>query len=238
MDNLISLFNQQIANNNASWFLLVISFLGGIVASLSPCTLGILPIIVGYVAGYGKNQRLQTFIQLIFFIIGMSLVLTAIGIFCAIGGKVFLTKHADIWALLLNAVIVVMGLNLLGVLDFSMPVIIKSMPQNNDGKYNLILYPILVGGAFALAATPCSTPILAGIMAFASLSANLLLASLMLFLFALGQGVVIVIAGVFTSLFTSIKAFHAISIYLMKTSGIILLLGATYIYYKIFSAVI
>lgn len=67
-----------------------------------------------------------------------------------------------------------------------MPVIIKAMPVNNTNS--LFLYPVLLGIAFALAGTPCSTPILAGIMAFAAMGKNLAAAVLMLFYLLLVRG--------------------------------------------------
>lgn len=236
MDNLISIFNQEISSTNFSWWLLLISFLGGIVSSLSPCTLGILPIIIGYVAGYSSKNGLKTFFQMSFFILGMAIVLTTLGLMCAIGGKILVNKYADFFALIVNGIILLMGLNLLGILDFQMPVFIKQMPQNNSK--NLFFYPLLIGGIFALASTPCSTPILAGIMGFASLSANILLAGLMLFLFAMGQGLVIVLAGVFTSILKGLKTISKVSNILMKLSGLLLVIVSGFIYWKIFSGLI
>ena len=233
MDNLISIFNEAIVSANFSWWLLLISFLGGVISSLSPCTLGILPIIIGYVAGYSNKNGIKTFIQMSFFILGMAIVLTTLGLLCAIGGKILINKYATYFALLVNGIIMLMGLNLLGIVDFQMPVFIKQMPQNNNN--DLILYPIMIGAVFALASTPCSTPILAGIMGFASLSANIPLAGLMLFLFALGQGLVIVLAGVFTSILKGLKNISKYSSILMKVSGIILILVSAFIYQKIFS---
>lgn len=236
MDNLITIFNQEAASANFSWWLLLISFLGGVVSSLSPCTLGILPIIIGYIAGYSKKSGLKTFVQMTFFIFGMALVLTTLGLLCAIGGKILINKYAAIFGLIVNSIILLMGLNLIGILEFQMPVFIKQMPQNNG--HDLILYPLIVGAVFALAATPCSTPILAGIMGFASLSANLIMAGLMLFLFSIGQGLVIVLAGVFTSILKGLKAFSHFSGILMKISGFILVVISLFIYWKIFSGVI
>lgn len=236
MDNLITIFNQEAASASFSWWLLLISFLGGVVSSLSPCTLGILPIIIGYIAGYSKKSGLKTFIQMMFFILGMAFVLTSLGLLCAIGGKILINKYAAIFGLVVNSVILLMGLNLIGVLEFQMPVFIKQMPQNNG--HDLILYPLIVGAVFALASTPCSTPILAGIMGFASLSANLIMAGLMLFLFSIGQGMVIVLAGVFTSILKGLKAFSCFSSVLMKISGFILVFISLFIYWKIFSGVI
>ena len=236
MDKLIALFNQETANASFSWWLFLISFLGGVISSLSPCTLGILPIIIGYIAGYSKKSTLKTFIQMSFFIIGMALVLTTLGLLCAVGGKILINKYAEIFALIVNGIIFIMGLNLLGILEFQLPVFIKEMPQNRSN--DLVLYPLLIGSIFALATTPCSTPILAGIMGFASLSANMVIAGLMLFLFALGQGLVIVFAGVFTSMLKQLRTISRISSVLMKLSGILLVVVSIFLYWKIFSPLI
>ena len=233
MDKLINIFNQEVSSANFSWWLLFISFLGGVISSLSPCTLGILPIIIGYIAGYSKKSAAKTFIQMSFFIIGMAIVLTTLGLLCAIGGKILINRYAEVFALVVSGIIFIMGLNLIGILEFQLPVFIKEMPQNRSN--DLVLYPILIGGIFALATTPCSTPILAGIMGFASLSANIVLAGLMLFLFALGQGLVIIVAGVFTSMLKQLRSISRISVVLMKLSGLLLVAVSIYLYWKIFS---
>lgn len=236
MDKLINIFNQEVSSANFSWWLLLISFLGGVVSSLSPCTLGILPIIIGYIAGYSKKSAFKTFIQMSFFIIGMSIVLTSLGLLCAIGGKILINRYAEVFALIVSGIIFVMGLNLLGILEFQLPVFIKEMPQNRSN--DLVLYPLIIGGLFALATTPCSTPILAGIMGFASLSANIILAGLMLFLFALGQGIVIVVAGVFTSILKQLRSISRVSSVLMRLSGLLLVVVSMFLYWKIFSNLI
>ena len=99
----------------------------------------------------------------------------------------------------------------------------------------LYLYPILLGITFALAGTPCSTPILAGIMAFAAMGKNLSLAIIMLFLFALGQGVILIIAGLFTSGIKNLQAISKYSEWLLKFSGILLILVAIFLYWKTFT---
>lgn len=234
MNNYLDIFTQSAAGtDNFQLILLAVSFLGGLLASISPCSLAMLPIIVGYVGGYSHESPWKTFVQMLFFVFGSSLVFATIGVICAVTGKVFISFAPGYFILLLASLLMVMGLNVLGILDFNLPVIIKQMPQSS-GK-NMFLYPILLGAVFALAGTPCSTPILAGIMAFASMSTNLLLAVLMLFLFSLGQGSILIIAGVFTSSLKGFKSFAVISEILLKLSGVLLVLSSIYIFYKIFS---
>lgn len=234
MNNYLELFTQNAAaTGHFQLILLAVSFLGGLLASVSPCSLAMLPIIIGYIGGYSKENPSKTLLQMFFFVLGSSFVFATIGVICALTGKVFVSFAPGYFILILASLLLVMGLNIIEVLDFNLPVVIKQIPQNSG--QSTVLYPMLIGAIFALAGTPCSTPILAGIMAFASLSTNLLLAVLMLFLFSLGQGLILVIAGVFTSSLKGFKNFAYISEALLKLSGVLLILSSLYIFYKVFS---
>lgn len=233
MEQFFAFFQNQIAENNFSVYIILLSFLGGILASVSPCSLGILPIIVGYIGGYDKEDVKTTFVQMFFFVLGMSAVLSIIGLLCAISGKVVSAVMGPYGVLLLTSFILLMGLNLIGAVEINVPVFIKQFPQNKNN--NIILYPFLIGALFALAASPCSTPILASVMAVASISANMLFAIALLFAFALGQGVIIIVAGVFTGVIKNLKSFAAFSEVFLKICGVLLILAALFMYYKVFA---
>ena len=209
-----------------------LSFIGGLIASVSPCSLSMLPLIIGYVGGYSEEKPAKTFLQMLFFVLGASIVFSVIGIVCALTGKIFVGN--PYFALVVASIIFIMGLNILGILNFQLPVLIKEIPQNKFN--NDFLYPILLGAVFAIIGTPCSTPILASIMAFASMKANIVQAVIMLFLFSIGQGIILIFAGFLTSkLKNASDKFYQFSEWILKGSGILLLLVALYIYYKVFS---
>lgn len=228
MENYVQLFTGEGSLPLLFW----LSFLGGLVASFSPCSLAMLPLIIGYVGGYSEGKSVKTLLQMMFFVLGSAVVFSIIGIICALTGKVFASFIGGGFGLILASIIMIMGLKLVGVLDFDMPVIIKEMPKN-EGR-NTFLYPMLLGAVFALAGTPCSTPILAAIMAFASLSASIAQSVVMLFLFAIGQGLILIFAGFLTSRLKNWKGFYKFSDWLLKISGVLLILAALYIFYKIF----
>ncbi|MBO6088172.1 sulfite exporter TauE/SafE family protein [bacterium] len=228
MENFASLFTQE----GSLPILFALSFFGGLVASVSPCSLSMLPIIVGYVGGYSNNTPLKTFIQMLFFVFGTAIVFSVIGIICAITGKVFVTFAGGYFGIIVASILMIMGLKLLGILDFELPVLIKEMPKN-DGM-NIYVYPIILGAVFALVGSPCSTPILAGIMGFATLSASVVQAIIMLFLFSLGQGLILIFAGFLTSQLKNMGGFYKFSEWLLKGSGVLLILASIYIFYKIF----
>ncbi len=236
MDSLLNVFSAYSSGNSIVMPLLIITaFFAGVLASLSPCSLGILPLIIGYVGGYSKENNKRLFIQMLFFSLGLSVVLSIIGVLCAITGRAFTGLASPVLILLFASVIIIMGLNLLGFIDINFPSIVKKMPQNKNGS--LFLFPFIVGIFFALASSPCSSPILASIMAVAAISTNIIFSILLLFAFALGQCIIIIVFALFTSTLKHTAVLVKYSEILMKISGIILILAGLFIYYSIFSSI-
>jgi len=234
MNNLIQAFNTYSSESNFVLpIILIIAFFSGILSSLSPCSLGILPLIIGYVGGYSKVDNKKLLIQMLSFSIGLSLVLSIIGIICALTGRAFTSFASPIVILTFASIIILLGLNLIGFLDIQFPSIVKKMPQNKNGS--LFLYPFIVGTFFALASSPCSSPILASIMAVATISSNIIFSIALLFSFALGQCIIIIFFALFTSKLKHTEALAKYSEKLIKASGILLILTGLAIYYAIFS---
>ena len=209
------------------------SFIAGLIASLSPCSLGFLPLIIGYIGGYSTKGGKKLLIQMISFSLGLSFVLSIIGAICALSGRAFTSVAPPVIMLVFASVIMVLGLNLIGILDIHFPAIVKKMPNNKTG--GLFILPFFVGIVFALAASPCSSPLLVSIMALATVSQNILFSILLLFAFALGQCIIIILIALFTSLLKHRNSLAKYSSILMKISGILLIITSIYIYYVIFA---
>lgn len=230
MENLTQLFSTQ----SSIYILCGAAFLGGLISSISPCSLSMLPLIIGYIGGYSDEKPLKTLLQMIVFVIGSGIVFSIIGAICALTGKMFIGN--PYFALIVASIVMIMGLKILGFLEFDLPPIIKEIPKNEFN--NDFLYPLILGAVFALIGTPCSTPILASIMAFASISAKISSAVIMLFLFSIGQGLILILAGFITSKIKTSEKFYQLSEKIMKFSGILLILVSLYIFYKIFGGIL
>ena len=230
MENLTPLFSTQ----SSIYILFGAAFLGGLISSISPCSLSMLPLIIGYIGGYSDEEPLKTLLQMIVFVIGSGIVFSIIGAICALTGKMFIGN--PYFALIVASIVMIMGLKILGFLEFDLPPIIKEIPKNEFN--NDFLYPLILGAVFALIGTPCSTPILASIMAFASISAKISSAVIMLFLFSIGQGLILILAGFITSKIKTSEKFYQLSEKIMKFSGILLILVSLYIFYKIFGGIL
>ena len=70
MEELVQIFS----NPSSIYALFGISFLGGLIASVSPCSLSMLPLIVGYVGGYSDEKPTKILVQMMFFVLGASIV--------------------------------------------------------------------------------------------------------------------------------------------------------------------
>ncbi|MBE7705120.1 MAG: cytochrome c biogenesis protein CcdA, partial [Cyanobacteria bacterium SIG29] len=222
MDNLVQLFSQYLTNNSFVLpILLILAFLSGILTSISPCSLGILPLIIGYVGGYSKDGNKKLLIQMLSFSLGLSFVLSIIGVLCAITGRAFTNFASPVVILVFASVIIILGLNLLGILEINFPTIIKKMPENKNGSK--IIFPFIIGTFFALASSPCSSPILASIMAIATISNNILFSVALLFFFALGQCMIIIFFALFTSTLKNRSSLAKYSEILIKISGVLLI---------------
>lgn len=226
-----------IQTSHVTYLVLILAFLGGVISSLSPCSLGILPLVIAYIGGYSHERSpKRIFVQLLSFSFGLSFVLSIVGVACALTGKAFTAVSSPIWILVLTSLILIFGLNLLGVIEIPFPTLIKKFPHG-DGE-SLFLYPFVIGMAFALATTPCSSPILATIMAIASMSAKVYYSALLLFLFAIGQCVIIILCGLFASAIKNLRAMSSFTVILMKLSGVLFIILSFFLFYKIFQPII
>ena len=232
MNRIIDLFNIQLASGHFSLLLLLLAFLGGVLMCLSPCNLAILPLIVGYVAGSEEKKISKILLQLLMFFIGFSSVFAVIGVVAAITGQVFSSVLNEYWILFIASIVLIFGLSMLDVIEFNFPVLVKQFPTQFQGHN--YLYALLMGMIFALAATPCATPILASIMAATTLAKNILTGAIVLFLFSLGQSMIVILAGLFTSFLKNIKRLEKITQYANVAAGIIFILFALYLYSKVF----
>jgi len=239
MQEIISqLSSGQINIESLGWLVYILVFLGGVLTSVSPCSIGLLPVIISFVIGKQEEQNvnhIRSVIQIFFFMLGLSVTLTILGVFCALTGKIFGAQAGPYWVLVMASLILIFGLQMLDIIEIPMPTIVKTLPKNTNN--NLVLYPMLIGILFAFATTPCSTPILAAILAYASAKANILNAAILLLIFSIGQGLILVIAGLFTSLFKQILKINKFSGKLLKISGLILVLTALYMFAKIFELI-
>ncbi len=204
--------------NDPTPLTLLIVFTGGFLTSLGPCSLSLLPITVAYLAGFKNNQN--PFQKTISFCSGIVLSLTILGILSGFLGKIY-GQLPNVFSVLISLLAILMGLNLLGLLKFSLP----SGPDPELWKRQVppALAPISAGLAFGLASSPCTTPVLAVLLAWVAKQGNPISGTIFLSSFAVGQIVPLFIAGTFAASLPKLLALRPIGKWVPPISGVILL---------------
>ena len=62
------------------------SYLGGVVATASPCILASIPLVIGFVGGYAEGRKKQAFLYSVTFVVGLALVMSILGAMAALMG--------------------------------------------------------------------------------------------------------------------------------------------------------
>ncbi len=204
--------------NNPTPLSLILVFSGGLLTSLGPCSLSLLPITIAYLAGFKDNQKpLQRSLN---FCSGIVISLIILGSLSGFLGKIY-GQLPILFSILISLLAVTMGLNLLGIVKFSFPV--GPDPEVWKQKAPPALAPLSAGLAFGLASSPCTTPVLAVLLSWVARQGDPLSGSIFLTIFAIGQVMPLLIAGTFAASIPKILSVRAFGQWVPPISGVILL---------------
>jgi cytochrome c-type biogenesis protein len=217
----------SIAQNNPA-FAIVAVFVGGLISAASPCVLAIIPLVIGYVGGYSHGNNKRALIFALVFALGLSISFTLMGAAAGfIGSLLGLTGKYFFWAI--AAIAIVMGLSLLGLFEIRMP-----LQKNLKPKTSGLAGAFLMGLLFGFASSPCATPVLVVILAYAATRGQVLYGTLLLFVYAVAHCALIVLAGVVTGFvesFARSRGAANFSIWSKRVSGAIIILVGGYVFY-------
>ena len=170
----------------------MISFLEGIVTFISPCLLPMLPIYISYFAGGSERSTGKTLRCAFGFVLGFTAVFVAMGALAGTLGS-FLVRYQTIVNLLLGGIVILFGLNYLGVLNLN---IFKGMSGNvKTGDMNF-LSAFLFGIVFSVGWTPCVGVFLGSALMLASQQGSALVGTMMLLCYSAGLGVPFLVSAV------------------------------------------
>ena len=169
-----------------------ISFLEGVITFISPCLLPMIPIYLSYFAG-GKNNKgtAKTLTNASGFVLGFTIVFVAMGAFAgALGG--FLQKYRVALNIITGAIVVIFGLNFLGVFKLN---IFRGGTKEIRSHSLGFLSSALFGMIFSIGWTPCVGAFLGSALMLASQQGHILEGVLMLLVYSLGLGIPFILSA-------------------------------------------
>ena len=170
----------------------LISFLEGIITFISPCLLPMLPIYISYFAGGGERSTRKTLLNASGFVLGFTLVFVAMGALAGTLGS-FLTRY-QVWVNLIGGGIVILfGLNYMGVLNFNLFRGSRgTLKQEDMGFFSALVFGII----FSVGWTPCVGAFLGSALMLASQQGHVLEGMAMLLAYSLGLGIPFILSAV------------------------------------------
>ena len=201
-------------------------FLGGIITSIGPCNVAMIPLIIGYVGGSHDLPKRTAFSISLLFTIGLAVTFMMLGVIAALVGGL-LGGGTRIWYYVVAAVCIVIGLQMIGVIHLNLPTWFGSLREKvkTKGLWGSFLLGLISG----LVASQCATPVLAAILTYVmAQKTSLVYGAVLLFIYSLGRGVPIILAGTFTGVLKGLHSFGKWSKWLEKASGVLILLVGFY----------
>lgn len=213
---------------------LLAAFAAGVLSFVSPCVLPLIPGYVSFVSGVSLEEmrggtsapsaRRQVLVTSLFFVLGFSLVFTALGALGTAVGR-FLFSNLPILSKVAGAVLVIFGLHTMGVFRLSFLETEKRMHARR--KPAGPIGAMLVGIAFAFGWSPCIGPILGGILAIAGSKQRVWEGVQLLAVYSLGLGIPFLLTSMAINQFFAATArirkhYHAIE---MVSGALLVVIG-------------
>jgi len=239
MNDVFAALNEQLGTAIGAGSVLAygIMFLLGLAASITPCTYPVLPLTVGYIGNCAAGSKAKAFFLSLAMVLGMALVYAVAGMIFAGIGTQFGVLLGKGWFLYGVAMFfIVMALFLLDVFAFPVPKFVQGLSGAGRGRTDA-LGALIVGGVSGLIVGPCTGPILAVALGYIvaglresqgiGFVGQVLGGGLKLFVFAIGQGALVLLCGTFTGLLSHLPRAGQWMVTVKKGFALVILIGAS-----------
>ena len=217
---------------------LLLAFGAGLLSFISPCALPLYPAFLSYITGVSVTElktgkgamKKSALIHTVLFLIGFSLIFLALGLSTSFIGNFFLEYQVLLRQL--GAILMVFfGLVLTGVLKFDFLLSDKKIQfQKRPSGY---AGSVLIGIGFAAGWTPCTGPILAGVIALGVADPDRGL--LYMLFYVLGFSIPFLLMSLFIEKMSFLKKRSAL---FMSVGGALMILMGVLLYFDMMTEII
>jgi cytochrome c-type biogenesis protein len=223
--SILTHFGQLLTHN--IWLAVLVALLAGMISSFSPCVLSAMSLVISYVGGYAGNDHRKAFKLSLLFCMGMTITLITLGIASALLGRL-MTGAGGWWYILLGIIMTVVGLQMLGIINF---VSSCYLPRGKGKGLGGALLLGIIGGIMT---SPCATPVLVAILAFIAEKGNLLQGIILMTVYSIGHCTLLLVAGTsvgFVQFLASSPGTKRWGKIMKVLLGILVLIMALYLFY-------
>ena len=181
------------------WPAVGVFFLAGVLLSLTPCVLPMLPILSSIIVGQGTRvSRSRGLALAASYSLGMATVYTTLGVAAGLAGEGLAASLQSPWVLALFATgLVVMALSMFGAYELQLPAAFTNRVSHASQRLpaGRVAGVFAMGGVSALIVSPCVAAPLAGALVYLSQTRDVVLGGSALFALAAGMSVPLLLIG-------------------------------------------
>ncbi len=226
MDSLIAHLKIYLEQSPLLAYLAV--FFGGILTSFTPCVYPVMPITVSVIGSASGGSRAKAFFYSIIYVLGIATMYSILGAIASLSGKLFgqISTHPLTFFIVGN-ICILLGLSMLGV--FNLPSFDFGTRAREAGeKRKNWLGVYLIGLASGLIVGPCTAAVLGVVLTYVATKQNVIFGITLLFTFAIGMCILLIVIGTFTGLLTSLPVAGAWMKKIEKIFGLLLIAVGEY----------
>lgn len=209
----------------SSWLVIPLVFLGGAATGLNPCVYPTIPVIIGYISGQKEQPRWKGLSLALTFVLGLAITYVLIGATASFVGSVLGISKSG-WMYIVAAVCLLVGLNMAGLLPISFDTFAPA--QSKWSRLSGFAGALVLGMLFGLVASPCAMPILTLVLALIAQKGQVAYGSVLMFTYALGHGLPLIIIGTVAGALTSLERFTKYSVLTQRIGGWLLIAVGLY----------
>ena len=173
-------------------------FVFGLLLSLTPCVLPMIPILLGLIVGQKETTKHKAFFLSLCYVLGMAITYAIAGVITAKIGNSVQSILQNAWVISACSIIfVLLALSLFGLYEIKLPSALLNKLNNtaNKTKSGSYIGVFVMGIISSLIVSPCVSAPLAGTLIYIASTGNALIGGSALFALALGMGVLLIVAG-------------------------------------------
>ncbi len=195
------------------------AFAGGVLASMTPCVYPMIPITAGFVGSRNLGgSKWRGFLLSVLYVVGMALTYAALGMVAALTGRFFGEISTHPWTyFVVGNIIILLGLGMLEV--FTIPTFSVGGGSERGGFFGVFL----LGIASGFVAGPCTAPVMGVLLAYVASTQSIVFGGALLFVFALGMGLLLVLVGTFSGILAGLPRSGEWMVKIKKLLGFVMI---------------
>lgn len=213
--DILSLLKQSMGPDSSMLWILILSFLSGVLISFTPCIYPMIPITIGIMQTQATRSLWHGLLTGFFYVLGLAAVYATLGFISATTSVIFGQWIASPWfTLFIVLLFLYLAFSLFGFYEVTIPAFfrpgkqpaiseqpqaVQANPAQAEPASRPLLKSFLLGLFAGTVASPCLTPALAMLLTLVAEKGNPIIGFFAMFLFAFGMGFLLIFIGMFSA---------------------------------------